>query len=89
MLTISSIGVAPRPLQTPVATPPPPVTVGRSSPSVTRDSSGGTVVSIPSGEGTGAQATYLPSSLPPVTAPSEAVQPDLPKTCRRCRKRRP
>ena len=79
MLTISSIGVGPRPLQTPVATPPPPVTAGRSSPSVSRDNSAGTVVNIPSGEGTGAQATYLPSSLPPVTAPSEAVQADLPK----------
>ena len=79
MLTISSIGVGPRPLQTPVATPPPPVAAGRASPSVSRDNNGGAVVSIPSGEGTGAQATYLPSSLPPVTAPSEAVQADLPK----------
>ena len=37
------------------------------------------VVNIPSGEGTGTQVTYLPSSLPPVAGPSEAVQAELPK----------
>lgn len=79
MLTISSIGVGPRPQQTPVANPPPPVTAGRSSPAVSRDNSGGTVVNIPSGEGTGSQVTYLPSTLPPVAGPGEAVQADLPK----------
>lgn len=79
MLTISSIGVGPRPVQTPVANPPPPAAAGRASPSVTRDNSGGTVVNIPSGEGTGTQATYLPSTLPPVAGPSETVEPDWPK----------
>ncbi len=79
MLTISSIGVGPRPLQTPVPNPPPPVVAGRSSPSAGRENSGGTVVSIPSGDGAGAQVTYLPSVLPPVAGPGEAVQPDVPK----------
>ncbi len=80
MLTISSIGVGPRPPQTPVANPPPPVAAGRASPSVQRDNSAGTVVSVTSGDGTGAQTTYLPSSLPPVAGPGEAVQADLPKS---------
>jgi hypothetical protein len=79
MLTISSIGVGPRPQQTPVANPPPPVAAGRASPSVGRDNSAGTVVSVTSGDGTGAQTTYLPSSLPPVAGPGEAAQADLPK----------
>lgn len=80
MLTISSIGVGPRPLQTPVANPlPPPAAAGRVSATVSRDSGTGTVVSVPSGDGTGAQATYLPSTLPPVAGPGEAVQADLPK----------
>ena len=79
MLTISSIGVGPRPQQTPVANPPPPVAAGRASASVSRDNSGSVVVNVTSGDGTGAQATYLPSSLPPVTAPSESAQADLPK----------
>lgn len=79
MLTISSIGVGPRPQQTPVANPPPPVTAGRVSPTASRENGASAVVNIPSGEGTGTQVTYLPSSLPPVAGPSEAVQADLPK----------
>lgn len=79
MLTISSIGVGPRPQQTPVANPPPPLAAGRASASVSRENGGGAVVSITSGDGTGAQTTYLPSSLPPVAGPGEAVQADLPK----------
>lgn len=79
MLTISSIGVAPRPLQTPVANPPPPPAAGRSSPAVSRENSGGAAVNIPSGEGTGTQTTYLPSSLPPVAGPGEAAQANVPK----------
>ena len=79
MLTISSIGVGPRPQQTPVANPPPPVAAGRVGASVSRDNGGSVVVSVTAGDGTGAQTTYLPSSLPPVTAPSESAQADLPK----------
>lgn len=80
MLTISSIGVGPRPLQTPAANAPP-VAAGRPSASVSRDS-GAAVVHIPSGDGTGVQSAPLPSSLPPVTSPAEAANAGLPHNAR-------
>ena len=80
MLTLSSISVGPRPLQTPVANPAP-VATGRPSASVGRDSSAA-VVNIPSGDGTGVQSTPLPSSLPPVVAPAASASADLPNNAK-------
>ena len=82
MQTLSSIGVGPRPPSVPVANPPPPVASGRLGASVTPDKGTGAVVSVPAGDGTGAQATYLPSTLPPVTVPDKAQQLGLPKNMR-------
>ena len=77
MLTISSIGGGPRPLQTTVASPPP-VAPGRVSGNTARDSAAA-VVNVPSGDGTGVQSAALPSSLPPVTSPAEAANAGLPR----------
>lgn len=82
MQTLSSIGVGPRPQQASVVNPPPPVASGRVGASVSPDKGAGVVVSVPSGDGTGAQTTYLPSSLPPVTVPDEAQRAALPKNLR-------
>ena len=76
MLTISSIGVGPRPQQTPVVSPPP-VATGRVGAAVGRDS-GGATVAVPSGDGTGVQRASLPSTLPPVTGPAESADANLP-----------
>lgn len=76
MLTISSIGVGPRPQQTPVPAPAP-AAPGRVGASVSRDNAGA-AVAVPSGDGTGAQVSNLPSTLPPVTGAGEAAPGDLP-----------
>lgn len=80
MLTISSIGGGPRPLQTTVASPPP-VAPGRVSGNTARDSAAA-VVNVPSGEGTGTQSVALPSTLPPVTSPAEAARANIPQNAR-------
>ena len=78
MLTISSIGVAPRPPQAPVVNAQP-VSPAKPSNAVSPGSSGVPVPTAPSGDA-GVQTAFVPSALPPVDPARDAQRADFQKT---------
>lgn len=78
MLTISSIGVGPRPPQAPVVNAQP-VSPAKPSNAVNPGSSGVPVAAVPSGD-SGAQTTFVPTALPPVDPARDAQRADFQKT---------
>lgn len=78
MLTISSIGVAPRPPQAPVVNAQP-VSPAKPSNAVNPGNTGVSVAVAPSGD-SGAQAAFVRSALPPVDPARDAQQADFQKT---------
>ncbi len=78
MLTISSIGVAPRPPQAPVVNVQP-VSPVKPSNAVNQGGSGVPVPTVPSGDGNRVQTAFVPGSLPPVDPAREAQQAEIQK----------
>lgn len=78
MLTISSIGVAPRPPQAPVVNVQP-VSPAKPSNAVSPGSSGVPIATAPSGDA-GAQTARVPGAMPPVDPTLDAQRADFQKT---------
>lgn len=78
MLTISSIGVAPWPSQG-QAVKAQPVDTQKPSNVVSREGEGKAVAALPAGDGGQVQAVRVPTALPPVAPPREAVELDRPE----------
>lgn len=78
MLTISSIGVGPRPPQAPVVNAQP-VSPAKPSNAVSPGSSGVPVATAPSGDA-GAQTAFVRSAMPPVDPARDAQRADFQKT---------
>lgn len=79
MLTISSIGVAPRPPQAPVVTAQPASPAKTSNVVNPAGAAGVPVAAAPSGD-SGAQTAYVPTALPPVDPTRDAQRADFQKT---------
>lgn len=78
MLTISSIGVAPRPPQTPVVNAQP-VSPAKPSNAVSQGSTGVPVAAAPSGDA-GVQTAFVRAAMPPVDPARDAQRADFQKT---------